>query len=388
MLTKSLNELGNSLKQNSLEQNSLERRLDGFRPTLEMLRLVAAIDEFKGAWRTLRAIAPERLTALRRVATIESVGSSTRIEGVQMTNAQIEALLSGLEIRAFASRDEQEVAGYADLMETVFQSWEHLPLTENHVKQLHGILLRHSAKDARHRGHYKTLPNSVEAFGPGGQSLGVVFQTVSPFATPLAMTDLVVWTRDALESRTLHPLLAIGIFVVRFLAIHPFQDGNGRLSRALTTLLLLRAGYAYVPYSSLESVIEETKDSYYRALRLTQASENQASESQVSENQASENAEMGTDWEPWLRYFLTALHAQKTRLEAKIEREGVLEGALPELSMQILEMARHRGRLKMADVLAVTGQARGTIRNRLNELVARGLLARHGQGPATWYVPG
>lgn len=373
MLTKSLNELGNSLK-----QNSLERRLDGFRPTLEMLRLVAAIDEFKGAWRTLRAIAPERLTALRRVATIESVGSSTRIEGVQMTNAQIEALLSGLEIRAFASRDEQEVAGYADLMETVFQSWEHLPLTENHVKQLHGILLRHSAKDARHRGHYKTLPNSVEAFGPGGQSLGVVFQTVSPFATPLAMTDLVVWTRDALESRTLHPLLAIGIFVVRFLAIHPFQDGNGRLSRALTTLLLLRAGYAYVPYSSLESVIEETKDSYYRALRLTQA----------SENQASENAEMGTDWEPWLRYFLTALHAQKTRLEAKIEREGVLEGALPELSMQILEMARQRGRLKMADVLAVTGQARGTIRNRLNELVARGLLARHGQGPATWYVPG
>lgn len=378
MLKKSLNELGNSLKQNSLEQNSLERRLDGFRPTLEMLRLVAAIDEFKGAWRTLRAIAPERLTALRRVATIESVGSSTRIEGVQMTNAQIEALLSGLEIRAFASRDEQEVAGYADLMETVFQSWEHLPLTENHVKQLHGILLRHSAKDARHRGHYKTLPNSVEAFGPGGQSLGVVFQTVSPFATPLAMTDLVVWTRDALESRTLHPLLAIGIFVVRFLAIHPFQDGNGRLSRALTTLLLLRAGYAYVPYSSLESVIEETKESYYRALRLTQA----------SENQASENAEMGTDWEPWLRYFLTALHAQKTRLEAKIERERVLEGALPELSVQILEMARQRGRLKMADVLAVTGQARGTIRNRLNELVARGLLARHGQGPATWYVPG
>ncbi len=364
--------------ENKERENSLERRLDGFRPTLEMLRLVAAIDEFKGAWRTWRAIAPERLTALRRVATVESVGSSTRIEGVQMTNAQIDALLSGLDIRAFRSRDEEEVAGYADLMETVFQSWEDLPLTENHVKQLHGILLRHSGKDARHqdarhRGHYKTLPNSVEAFGPDGQSLGVVFETVSPFATPFAMTELVSWTRDALEARVLHPLLAIGIFVVRFLAIHPFGDGNGRLSRALTTLLLLRAGYAYVPYSSLESVIEDTKEAYYRALRLTQASQ---------------NAEAGTNWEPWLRYFLTALHAQKSRLEAKLAREGVMEGSLPALSVQILEMARQRGRVQMADVLAATGQARGTIRNRLNELVARGLLARHGQGPATWYVPG
>ena len=357
-------------------ETRLKQSLERFQPTQQMLRLVGAIDEFKGVWRTLRSIAPERLTALRRVATIESVGSSTRIEGVRLTNAEVEALLSGLETGSFRSRDEEEVAGYAALMETVFGSWEQISLTENHIKQLHGILLQYSAKDERHRGYYKALPNHVEAFGPDGESLGIVFQTDSPFETPFAMASLIAWTREALEDGGLHPLLVIGIFVVRFLAIHPFQDGNGRLSRALTTLLLLRAGYAYVPYSSLESVIEENKEAYYLALRRTQSSMHLP------------ETDSAVDWEPWLRFFLQSLHTQKTRLEAKIEREGLIEGALPELSIQILEMVRERGRIKSAEIVAVTGQARSTVRNRLNELVDRGLLDRHGQGPATWYAAG
>ena len=352
--------------------NTPEESVGQFRPTQEMFRLVASIDEFKGAWRALRNIAPERLTALRRVATVESVGSSTRIEGVRLTNAEVEALLSGLETHPFRSRDEEEVAGYAAVMELIFASWEHMPLTENHIRQLHGILLRHSGKDERHRGHYKTVPNHVEAFGPDGQSLGIVFETASPFDTPFQMAGLVTWTRNALEAAILHPLLIVGVFVVRFLAIHPFQDGNGRLSRALTTLLLLRAGYAYVPYSSLESVIEENKEGYYLALRRTQQL----------------GAEGQVDWEPWLRFFLAALHTQKSRLQVKIDREGLIEGALPELSLLILEMVRDRGRIKSPEVVAVTGQTRSTVRNRLNELVARGLLDRHGQGPATWYTRG
>lgn len=350
--------------------------LQSLRPSQEMLRLAAAIDEFKGAWRALRNIAPERLTALRRVATIESVGSSTRIEGVQLTNAQVEALLSGLNTRSFRSRDEQEVAGYAALMETIFSRWEHIALTENHIRQLHGVLLQYSDKDERHRAHYKTLPNNVEAFGLSGQSLGIVFETASPFETPFQMTELITWTRENLEADDIHPLLVIGAFVVRFLAIHPFQDGNGRLSRALTTLLLLRAGYAYMPYSSLESVIEENKESYYLALRRTQ---------QSLRGRAAAPAAM-PDWESWLLFFLRALHTQMSRLQRKIEREQLLEGALPELSLRILEMARERGRIKSSDVVKVTGEARGTVRNRLNELVGRGLLLRHGQGPATWYT--
>ena len=222
----------------------------------EMLDVIAELDEFKGAWRALGTLAPERLSALRRVATIESIGSSTRIEGSKLSNQEVEKILSNIEIRSFETRDEQEVAGYAGVMETIFASWSVLPLTENHVRQLHRDLLRYSTKDERHRGEYKKLDNHVEAFDAKGKSVGIVFQTASPFDTPRLMTELIEWTTEALSNRTLHPLLVIAVFVVVFLEIHPFQDGNGRLSRALTTLLLLRAGYVYVPYSSLESVIE------------------------------------------------------------------------------------------------------------------------------------
>ena len=233
-----------------------------------MLSLVSEIDEFKGAWRALGTLAPERLSALRRVATIESVGSSTRIEGSRLSDREVERLMSNLDIRAFGSRDEQEVAGYADVMETLFASWPDIAMTENHIKQLHRDLLRYSSKDERHRGDYKTTSNSIAAFDADGNQVGVVFETASPFATPRLMGELVDWLDEARQDE-LHPLIVIGIFIVVFLEIHPFQDGNGRLSRVLTTLLLLRAGYAYVPYSSLESVIEQSKEAYYLALRGT-----------------------------------------------------------------------------------------------------------------------
>ena len=196
----------------------------------EMLDIIAELDEFKGAWRALSTLAPERLSALRRVATIESIGSSTRIEGSKLSDQDVEKMLSNVEIRSFETRDEQEVAGYAGVMETIFASWSVLPLTENHVRQLHRDLLRYSTKDERHRGDYKKLDNHVEAFDANGKSVGVVFQTASPFDTPRLMAELIEWTTDALSNRTLHPLLVIAVFVVVFMEIHPFPDGNGRLS--------------------------------------------------------------------------------------------------------------------------------------------------------------
>jgi len=188
------------------------------------------------------------------VATIESIGSSTRIEGSHLSDRDVEKLLAELKITSFETRDEQEVAGYADVMEQVFQSWEHIELTENHIKQLHRDLLKHSDEDVRHRGEYKTSPNNVAAFDRQGQQIGIVFETASPFETPGRMTEIIQWTRENLQTAQLHPLLIVAVFTVVFLEIHPFQDGNGRMSRILTTLLLLRTGYAYVPYSSLESV--------------------------------------------------------------------------------------------------------------------------------------
>ena len=339
--------------------------------TNELLRLVAEIDEFKGAWQAISRIAPDRLSRLRRVATIESIGSSTRIEGARLTDREVESLLANIDIRSFASRDEQEVAGYAEAMESVFANWRAIDLTENHIRQLHLELLRHADKDARHRGEYKTLPNQVEAFDSGGRSLGVVFQTATPIETPRRMADLIDWTRTSLYQGALHSLLVVGVFVAVFLAIHPFQDGNGRLSRILTTLLLLRAGYEYVPYSSLESVIEQTRDAYYLALRRTQGS-------------------LGTgtpDWQPWLRYFLTALKRQKDKLKERIDRERLLFGNLPELSARILEIARHRGRVSVADAVLVTGASRNTLKGHFRALAETGHLNRHGAGRGTWYSP-
>ncbi|HSL40510.1 MAG TPA: Fic family protein [Desulforhopalus sp.] len=225
-------------------------RTDTLQITPEILNIIARIDEFKGAWRALGTLAPDRLSALRRVATIESIGSSTRIEGSKLSDREVARLLANLEITSFISRDEQEVAGYAELMDLVFSSWQEIPFTENFIRQLHQILLRYSEKDSRHRGSYKTHPNSVAAFNQNGMHIGIVFQTATPFDTPRLMTELVEWINRERTTARLHPLLIIALVVVVFLEINPFQDGYGRLSRVLTTLLLVQAGYNYMPYCS------------------------------------------------------------------------------------------------------------------------------------------
>ena len=337
--------------------------------TPEFLGLIAEIDEFKGAWKALGTLAPERLSALRQVATIESIGSSTRIEGSSLSDSDVEKLLSNLSISSFSSRDEQEVAGYAETMEQIFQSWEYIPLTENHVRQLHRDLLRHSDKDERHRGNYKTALNSVAAFDEQGQQIGIVFETASPFDTPRLMRELIEWTSAALETKKLHPLLVVGIFTVTFLAIHPFQDGNGRLSRILTTLMLLRCGYAYTPYSSLESVIENSKEGYYLALRQTQTTIRTDS----------------PNWQPWLLFFLHALHQQMKRLEKKVAREHIVLAILPELSLQILEYAREHGRVAIKDMVILTGASRNTLKEHFRRLVGNRQLTMHGKGRGVWY---
>jgi len=199
--------------------------------TPEILQLISTIDEFKGEWRAIGRIAPERLAALRQVATIESIGSSTRIEGAKLMDREIERLLSNLSVKSFKTRDEQEVAGYAEAMETVFAHWDAIDLTENHIRQLHRDLLKYSTKDERHRGGYKTLPNDVGAFDTQGKQVGVVFETATPFDTPRLMSELVSWTGRTLKHDEAHPLIAIATFIVSFLAIHPFQDGNGRFAR-------------------------------------------------------------------------------------------------------------------------------------------------------------
>jgi Fic family protein len=209
----------------------------------------------------------------------------------------------------------------------------------------------------------------VSAFDADGKELGVIFETAMPFETPQRMAELVAWTRSTLIEKTLHPLLAIAVFTVVFLEIHPFQDGTGRLSRALTTLLLLRSGYAYVPYSSLESIIEHSKEGYYLALRQTQKTIRTAT----------------PNWQPWTVYFLRALQQQKRRLEKKIERERIVMRALPALSLQIIDAIKERGRITIGEIVNLTGANRNTVKKHLASLVEARHVSQHGTGKGTWY---
>lgn len=344
-------------------------RTESIQITPELLGLVSEIDEFKGAWRLLGTLAPERLNALRRIATIESIGSSTRIEGSKLTDREVEHLLAKLEIKKFDSRDEQEVAGYAEVMETVFHAFADIPITENHLKQIHRDLLRYSEKDERHRGEYKTLSNNVGAFDQDGKMIGIVFETASPFDTPQRMNELLTWLKNARELGRIHPLLIVAVFTVTFLEIHPFQDGNGRLSRILTTLLLLQAGYVYVPYSSLESVIENSKEGYYLALRQTQKTIH----------------DEAPNWQPWLMYFMRALQKQKRHLAIKVEREKNALATLSELAINILDYVRAHGRVSTRDMVRETGASPNTLKVTFGNLVEKRLLVRHGGGRSTWY---
>ena len=234
------------------------------------------------------------------------------------------------------------------------------------------MLLRHSTKDERHRGDYKKFSNQVVAKDRTGKEIGVVFATASPCNTPREMEELIHWANKSIEENSLHPLLLIAVFIAVFLAIHPFPDGNdGRLSRILTTLMLLRAGYSYVPYASLESVVEDNKDLYYKALRRTQTT-------LKSDN---------PDWEPWLGFFLRCLKKQKNNLSIKVEKEKILnDSSLPMLSIQVLELLRKHERLNISEMVKHTATNQSTLKVRLRELVQSNRIQRHGKGRATWYT--
>ncbi len=349
--------------------DSIEQFGSEFLPTHEILKLISEIDEFKGKWTALRNLSRDRLFALRQVATIESVGSSTRIEGVRLSDREVENLLANLQTYSFKSRDEEEVAGYAAAMELIFESWNEIVLSENNLKQIHSVLLQFSGKDISHKGNYKKLSNNVAAFDAEGREIGIVFETASSFETPLAMEKLVKWLNQTVENKQIHPLLIIAVFVVCFLAIHPFQDGNGRLSRILTTLLLLRFGYEYVPYHSLESIIEDNKDSYYKNLRQTQKTFREAR----------------TDWGKWILFFLKCLKKQKDNLTVKLEREKVITPILPKLSLDIITLLKEQTRLTITEIKILTKANRNTLKVRLRELVADNLIEQNGQARATFY---
>jgi len=339
--------------------------------TPEMLKKIAEIDVFKASWAEYGIkLKPEQLKSMKRIATIESVGSSNRIEGNKLTDTQVEALFSHIKKKSFTTRDEQEVAGYADLLNTIFDNFNEIPLSENYIKQLHKTLLHYSDKDERHRGNYKTDSNRVAAFDASGKEIGTIFETATPFDTPRLMKELVEWTNDNLQDGYLHPIIIIGLFVVHFLSIHPFTDGNGRLSRTLTLLLMLKKGYTYMPYSSMEQVIEASKEGYYRALRGTQKT--------IWKDKV--------DYEPWLTFFITALQKQKEYLEDKIKEFKNKPIRLNSTAKSILSLFDKKQDWSTTEISKELRINMETVKKQVQSLVKQKILIKNGSTKSAYYT--
>lgn len=326
------------------------------------------IDQLKGQWIGGAKLNPQALGRLKRSVLVTSTGASTRIEGSKLSDGDVEGLMRGLALQRFTDRDRQEVRGYFELLGNVFLSWRHIPLTESSIKHLHRELLKYATKDERHRGEYKKVENSVEMLDGSGKSIGVVFETTPAYLTPKRMQELVEWAADAFGRKEIHPLLIVASFLVEFLAIHPFQDGNGRLSRILANLLLLKAGYEYVPYVSHEKLVEASKADYYVALRQSQKTLWGKRE----------------DIEPWLGFFLKVSLEQAQRAIELLSHESI-ERILSPKQLAVWRYLESTGEATPGEIARAANVARPTVSQALGVLLRLKKIERIGQGRTTRY---
>jgi Fic family protein len=348
----------------------LEKKLDvGFETNQRILSLVAAIDRYKGEWSGREGLEGRVLKELRTMATIQSIGSSTRIEGATMTDDEVQRLLKSVKITRMKTRDEQEVAGYYETLELIYDNFNSIRLTESYILQLHGLLLKHSEKDSRHRGHYKQLSNEVVASYPDGTQ-HIIFRTTEPYLVQSQMQNLLDWVNKKFADASLHPLLVIALFIYEFLSIHPFQDGNGRLSRLLTTLCLLQQGYGFIQYISFENHIEEHKREYYHALMEGQRKRGKDDE-YIGE---------------WLLFFLGSLKNLTEKLDNKYERFKKTGGYLNERQKKILDCIKQNGPVKMQDIVSKFPDIpRGTLKTDLIIMRSENLVLMTGAGRGSIY---
>ncbi|MFA5750394.1 MAG: Fic family protein [Candidatus Shapirobacteria bacterium] len=330
--------------------------------------LISHIDELKGRWIGGASLNPQALKRLKRSVLITSTGASTRIEGGKLSDEDVEKMMRGLSVKKFEDRDAQEVKGYYELLDNIFSAWKQIQFSESFIKHAHKELLKYSSKDERHRGDYKKMENSVEMYDEHGKSIGVVFETTKAYLVPNQMEELVAWTKKTLTTGTFHPLLVIGSFLVEFLAIHPFQDGNGRLSRVLANLLMLQAGYAYVPYVSREKFIEDNKADYYLTLRKSQKT--------LKTKQENISA--------WLEFFLKISLTQAKQAIELLSKENIERL----LSPKQLDVWKHVASVEEAtpgEIAKATGVARPTVSQALDVLMRLKKVERIGQGRTTRY---
>jgi len=330
--------------------------------------LLSSIDEYKGYWSAFNQLSPEYLGNLQRSVIISSTGSSTRIEGSKLTDEQIEQMIYERNIRKLATRDEQEVSGYIELIKDVFTEPKAIPFSEGTIKQFHSITLKYSDKDQAHRGKYKTASNRVEMITPEGKSLGVIFDPTPPHLVQKEMLEIIEWTKHAFQEKRFHPLLIISNFIFEYLSIHPFKDGNGRTSRILTNLLLLQHGYDFVPYVSHEKIIEQRKADYYIALRRS------------TKFWKTDNENI-TDW---LIFFLQVVQEQGKQAQALTRKEQTELLLSPE-QMKIWQCFLLGGEWSRKTLSEKSGVNLKTTEQAIKRLQQMKKIQRIGKGRATRY---
>lgn len=340
-----------------------------FATTQEIIKKIGFIDSFKGKWESIQREENKYLKELKKLATIQSIGSSTRIEGATLSNEEIATLIENLKINKLETRDEQEAIGYYEVLEVVLDEYDGILLTESNISSLQNLLLRFSNKDSSHRGKYKKLSNKVVATYPGGEQR-IIFNTTDPFLVKKEMEDLLIWYNEEIRKGAMHPLFCIGGFVYEFLSIHPFQDGNGRLSRLLTSLLLLQNGYDFIQYISFENQIEHSKKKYYQVLMKAQ-------------QHRGTSKEIISDW---ILYFLGSIESMIGKLENKYERYKAVGPYLNQRQKDIVAFIEEKEPVKVGDIdKYLKAYSIHSIKKDLQYLYQENVIDKLGKGRGTTY---
>ncbi len=334
----------------------------------EVITKIARIDELKGQWTAGANLNPYLLGQLKRSVLITSTGASTRIEGAKISDEDIEKQMQGIAIQKFTDRDKQEVQGYYELLRNVFEAWDSIRFSEGSIKHLHLELLKYVGRDKEHRGDYKKGENQVRMIDAEGKDLGIIFDTTPAYLTPKQTLELIEWSKNALEQKKYHPLLVVGNFLVEFLNIHPFKDGNGRLSRILTNLLLLKQGYMYVPYVSHEKLVENRKVDYYLALRKSQKTFKTKNDNIAD----------------WLNFFLDIILAQSEEAIGLLSSEN-LETILSKKQLAVWQYLNNINEATPQQIIKKTGFPKPTIYQILTKLLKLKKIERLGIGRAVRY---
>ncbi len=330
---------------------------------LEVLSLIAGIYKYAGKQELYLKQRPDELEKLVEIAKVQSTEASNAIEGIVTTNTRIRQLVE--EKTTPKNRDEAEIAGYRDVLNIIHESFDVIPITKNYILQLHKILYSHMNNPIA--GRTKTVQNYISATYPDGRT-EVLFTPLDPFETPVALERICEEYNRVIGNLEIEPLIVIPVFIHDFLCIHPFNDGNGRMSRLLTTLLLYRSGFYVGRYISLEAKIAQNKDLYYEALKKAQNGWHEGEEDVV----------------PFIKYLLGTILAAYKDFEDRFE---IIGEKMPALEMVRKATENKIGKFSKQDIRELCPSLSiSSIEGSLRTLVEEGELMRGGSGKATYYV--